>query len=402
MKETVLYIGNFSIVNLNAPGKRVYGNSKLFKELGYNVICVGMEKKVESTVFDDTKIQIEDGIESYRIPLTSGLERLRLKKYFKLFKSVYKNLNEKNDIKIIVIYESWSTAGWNKKVIDWCHKRGIRVFVDCVDWLSYKTTDIIFTLFMKWNTYRQITMVNPKADGIISISEFFYNLYNKKCRTVIIPPLAVNAHNSGLVPSNNKELRLIYMGIPFRMGSRNADPKYFKDRIDLMINILYNVHKESSGFRFDIYGFRENDLLEVLKPAYRKKITRMLNELAGLIEFHGHVDNRIIQDKLKYSDFVFLWRDKKRDTMAGFPTKISEALSSGIPVLTNDTSDLKHYVRNGVNGYICSESDIEKTIVDLIDDVSKRKEIKENCMDNDEFYYKKHIRKMEWLIEPRI
>jgi glycosyltransferase involved in cell wall biosynthesis len=37
--------------------------------------------------------------------------------------------------------------------------------------------------------------------------------------------------------------------------------------------------------------------------------------------------------------------------MAGFPTKFVEAITCGIPVVTNNTSDLQFYLKEGVNGY---------------------------------------------------
>ena len=38
--------------------------------------------------------------------------------------------------------------------------------------------------------------------------------------------------------------------------------------------------------------------------------------------------------------------------MAGFPTKVVESMSLGVPVITTNTSDLAKYVIDGVNGYI--------------------------------------------------
>ena len=39
-------------------------------------------------------------------------------------------------------------------------------------------------------------------------------------------------------------------------------------------------------------------------------------------------------------------------TTAGFPTKLSESIACGTPVITNDTSDIKNYIRNGKNGFL--------------------------------------------------
>ena len=62
--------------------------------------------------------------------------------------------------------------------------------------------------------------------------------------------------------------------------------------------------------------------------------------------FHGIVNNDDVIENLLESDYFILIRDKNKMTQAGFPSKITEAISHGIPVIVTDTSDLKEYIFN--------------------------------------------------------
>jgi glycosyltransferase involved in cell wall biosynthesis len=45
---------------------------------------------------------------------------------------------------------------------------------------------------------------------------------------------------------------------------------------------------------------------------------------------------------------------------AGFSTKFCESLASGTPIIANLTSDMGHYLRNGVEGLVCSDHSVEE------------------------------------------
>jgi glycosyltransferase involved in cell wall biosynthesis len=62
------------------------------------------------------------------------------------------------------------------------------------------------------------------------------------------------------------------------------------------------------------------------------------------------------------ADFSILLREDKRYAHAGFPTKLVESLSCGVPLITNDTSDIKKYIKNGFNGFILENHSVEEII----------------------------------------
>ena len=59
------------------------------------------------------------------------------------------------------------------------------------------------------------------------------------------------------------------------------------------------------------------------------------------------------------ADFMILLRKPNRKTTAGFPTKFMEAFASGIPVLSNLTSDISNFLIDGITGFIIKNTNSE-------------------------------------------
>jgi glycosyltransferase involved in cell wall biosynthesis len=76
--------------------------------------------------------------------------------------------------------------------------------------------------------------------------------------------------------------------------------------------------------------------------------------------------------------------------MAGFPTKFTESISCGTPVITNKTSDIEDYLIDGMNGFFLTmqlENDIKvmKRIVSL--EKSEILTMKKYCNESKVFSY---------------
>ena len=381
-KNKILYIGNFSFPDGNASGKRVYANGKTLRELGYEVLFLGMDSEIDNTVSLKETKNSYDGFEFYNISYPkSNTEWLN---FFKTFKKIIKFFNEEKiseELNSIIFYGSLRLSILNYLILKWAQKRKIKTIVDCVDWLSVKTDNKLFD-FVKWTdtTYHKV-FFNKKVDAIICISEYLQNYYKRFVRkTIIIPPLSP-FRDEKLKNKNGEKIKIIYAGLPFRKGKKIKNPEILKDRIDLIIDLLLKLKNKEIDFEFNIYGFNKDEYLEVL-PQQAEKI----KELESFIYFHGHQSNNFVVEELKKSDFTILLRDVKRDTMAGFPTKISESISYGVPVIINNTSDLKKYIINGVNGYMVeSEEDLENLANDILNRKDKLK------VDSNLFYYKNQV-----------
>ncbi|MCE5226863.1 MAG: hypothetical protein LLG05_13540, partial [Porphyromonadaceae bacterium] len=71
--KTIIYIGGFELPDKNAAAQRVVSNGKIFKELGYNIIYLSIDKNLSEKVkIKDTK-QSFDGFTYFRIKYPTSL-----------------------------------------------------------------------------------------------------------------------------------------------------------------------------------------------------------------------------------------------------------------------------------------------------------------------------------------
>ena len=394
--KTILYIGNFDFPNGNAAGKRVYGNTKILSALGYNPMVIGMKMGLcESIPLFDSKIEF-DGVECYNIPYPNKtIQWVNFINTFSRIKLFLETIAKEKNIVAVVSYGSLSLSVFNTMLSRWCLNHNIKYISDCVDWLSVKTGNIVFD-FVKWaDTLYQKSYANVKSDGVIAISSRISDYYIKKgSPTVIIPPVSTNSSLDTVIvnprKSSAKIVKFIYAGIPFRKGILIKDGSMFKDRIDLTISLLSEMSKRGFNFIFNVYGFTLAEYLEVMPDQ-----AMCIEQLDDKIIFHGYKPNDYVIDMLKDSDFMILLRDVKKDTMFGFPTKVSESISYGIPVITTRTSDLHRYLKDGVDSYFIDIDDKNKQLVSfesilrLTDDDLSR--MKSNCVNNNFFCYNNYV-----------
>lgn len=75
--------------------------------------------------------------------------------------------------------------------------------------------------------------------------------------------------------------------------------------------------------------------------------------LEGNLFIHGRLPREEAVEWVRRADFTVLLREAEaRYAKAGFPTKVVESLASATPVVTNLTSDLALYLRDGENSII--------------------------------------------------
>ncbi|TVZ51347.1 glycosyltransferase [Dokdonia sp. Hel_I_53] len=348
-KGTIIYIGGFELPDRNAAAQRVIGNAKLFNSLGYDVKFIGLTK-IDSEVAKKLRFYNFDSYsQKYPENPLSWLRYITAVKYYK------KIINSSTNVKAVVGYNLPSISFL--MINQFCKRRDIEVYSDCTEWyVTTKERNIFKKIIKSFDVKLRMKSVHKSINGIITISTFLTNYYKnvKGLKITQLPPLVdledEKWKQRDLYAEKNSEVvKFVYAGSPALSKKVNG-----KDRIDLIVNSFYRLSKRINSFELKIIGISKNDYLAIYPES-----ADILSELESKIKFLGRVPHNDALTYLKNADFSIFLRDKSLITEAGFPTKFVESISCGIPVLTNPSSNLSDYLKEGENGYWLDTNNID-------------------------------------------
>ncbi|MHB1366876.1 MAG: glycosyltransferase, partial [Eubacteriales bacterium] len=284
----------------------------------------------------------------------------------------------------------------------WCTAHNIKFYANCVDLSSVDHGNFVSRIMKKIDINIRYYLNKKHSDGIIAVSKYIEEYFirgNKRLKTVVIPPLrdteTFNMASKDELPAIK---RFIYAGMPFPVDGRKVDTSGYKDRLDIAIELMYTLWKSGKVFTFDLYGLNKDQYLGVI-PHHKN----MLEEMSQVISFHGRVSTITIKEEVTRSHFTILLREKNRMTMAGFSSKLVESISCGTPLVTTNTSDLKDYIVEGVNGWYLDLANKEacvNTLEKLVDfDSDKIWNIKKQCFESKLYDYRKYSNKMKTFLD---
>ena len=342
-KGTILYLGGFELPDKNAAAHRVLSNGKIFRELGYNVVFIDVDRSLNnnSKILKTFK-KIQD-FSCYSVPYPNTklewLKHLTSVDFINIINEKYK------DIKIIVAYNYPAVALSSLK--KYGTKNNIKIVADCTEWYSTENRNLLYKIAKGLDTFFRMRVIHKQLDGLIVISRYLENYYKYSENVIFIPPLVdINEDKWATVDysmkylNKKKKMTLVYSGSPGKD----------KDKINYIIDALYKL-KDFDDFQLKIVGINKNQFL-INYPYYDYKI----KELGNRILFLGRLSHKDSLNILKSADYSIFIREKSKLTMAGFPTKFVESVSCGVPVITSDTSDLKEFFTEPSSGFLLSDA----------------------------------------------
>lgn len=374
MKKRILYIGGFDLPDKNAAAQRVIANAKLFRDLGYEIILVGLDKNIHETE--------EFVYEEFRcFNLVYPKTRLDWMKYL-CSKSLYLDYIERFSPNIIIAYNHPAVALRN--LLRYTKKNNIKLLSDCTEWYEPQG-NFIFRQIKGFDIWYRMRIVHPQLDGLIVISSFLYNYYKQQNVKALLqlPPLVDKKEDKWIEAAKHKEIEetinFIYAGSP---GLGN------KDRLDMIISAMDKaISQYNLSWKLTIIGIAED--------IYRK-IYKINKQIPSFVVFKGRRTHKEVLQHLMNSDFQIFIRENNLANTAGFPTKFVESQSSGLMVLTNHSSDLKDFLLEDKNGYLLDISS-EETLNESILRISKFKKndilLKKKYIDTEVFDYRKYSNK---------
>lgn len=347
----IIYIGSFRFPSFDAAAARVLNNSKAITKAGHQVLVISWGGAYrDKDLCEDGKYRIDGSIE-YIVTNeldTNGGFFSKMKNFMKRGRitiGYLKTLHCQPDI--IILYNA--TNEWTRKMMNYCIRHQIFIVHDITEW--YSSNELYF--FQWIPNWLNMTVTQHKIKNKILISTWL-NHYYERSNNLLIPPLCdrneskwTNTLDEDVIPSFDG-ITLIYAGVPGK-----------KDSLHTVIKVVNRLAYKGKPIRLLILGCELNTYY-----ASNRKFLEDSN-LHENILFLGRVSQDLVPAYYKKSDFMVLLRESTRKNMAGFPTKVAEAITAGVPVITNNTSDLPKYIHDGQNGFILKSCD-EKSLYNLL------------------------------------
>lgn len=357
-KTTILYMGGFVLPDKNAAAQRVIANAKAMRDIGCDVLFLNtpekMDRKRKKKVMYSGFTCYEMGRKSKADYMLSGTQAIAA------IKSI------RPDAIIAYNYPAIALS----MIMLYCKTHAIKCYADLTEWYLPKG-NLYHGSVLALDVALRMKLISPKSDGIIAISSYLFRYYKDKTKTVLVPPLVDPAEEkwSPVKKEVSPETAFIYAG----------SPDSVKERLDLIIEAFHAVINKKPA-KLYIVGITEQEFREIYQWD---------GSIDKHVIFYGRVPHQKAVELVKHSDWAIVIRERNLSVMAGFPTKVAEAISCGVPVLANDFSDLFEYL---------DQSNSIQTRLDKIKESMLQACEKRLTPDKTIFDYRKYIHKFEELL----
>lgn len=338
--KKIVYVGNFELPDKDAAAQRVLGIGKALRDCDNSIYFVGADKEYtknfKSKNIIDTKKDVQGFVTFVRPYPENGKDWIR---YITDIEPYVRVIQEIKRVDVLICYNF--SAILLVKLKRYCHSKDIQCIADVTEWYSITGRKFPMNIVKGIDEFFRMRVVQKHLDGLIVISRYLEHYYRKCSNVICIPPLVDFDEEKWNNPYDKEKnvLKIVYAGVPGR-----------KDRIDILIDALKGLCRQ---YHLDVIGITEDEYTQ-LYSRYKKGFERNSN-----IIFHGRLPHKDTLDFVKKANYSCFFRDINRTTMAGFPTKLVEAISCGTPVITNNTSNISEYIKKE-NGILINYTDIKR------------------------------------------
>lgn len=363
-RKIIVYIGAFSMPDKNAAAQRVLSNGKLLVNLGYEVAYFGVDADLAhgSSV---KPINIGEGLTSYPAPAATAGLCSSFKQLFLGAEAEKTILEMDGDIAAVICYNYPALAQLQVKRLT--RNINAKFICDVTEWYSSSGGSLAYRLIKRLDTAARMRYVNKLADGLITTSCVVTSYYQASGISPIVelPTLQDSSLLSSYYYDKGKykkfgPIRFVYAGTPFSIAHIDRERKNIKDRVDELVLFALQLHEQRLPCQFDIYGINREQYLAVF-PEHEAA----LSALNGVLTFKGRVPYSKVLTAVACADFTIFFRTQCRVTESGLPSKMTESLALGTPVITNRLENLRPYEH--ISGLILGDSfDDPKLVSDVL------------------------------------
>lgn len=332
--KTIVFITNSYFPSGQAYSKRALNLSRTFRECGYSVKIIA----------DCTKEHLEngqgiyDGFEYFIVGDNSKAGRYLKNKRNSL--ALLKRITETENVSAILI--SGGTYDRFVEVFKLSRQKGIPLLLEICEWYDIKSFKLgeLDLRYRKFNSCMNSSY--KKADGIIAISRYLEDYFFEYNSNVIrIPSLAGREDFVKGEKTESEKIVLIHAG--------TSVGKQHKEMFKAILQALASFG-DNCPFEYRIFGSDRKTILENIDFD-----EELINSLGDSVKIFGKIPQSEVLKQYLQADYSIFVRPDRRSSHAGFPTKLSESLCAGTPVIANNTGDIGLYLKDGENGFIIKD-----------------------------------------------
>ncbi len=165
-KNIILYIGGFELPDKNAAAQRCISNAKIFRDLGYEVVMLGVDKTANHQLCKSEYF----GFTCWSVPYPSNTKTWL--SYITSLNQVDYLLGDKYHDQVFAVICYNYPAISQYRIRNLAKKHGALALADVTEWYS-ASGDAFLRKGVKWlDTTLRMRCVNFLMDGLITASEY--------------------------------------------------------------------------------------------------------------------------------------------------------------------------------------------------------------------------------------
>lgn len=258
---------------------------------------------------------------------------------FKVAKWIKHNINAGD----VVLYFTPQFFHTNH-IINICHKRNIKIVRELCEYPYGTRSDSILAQIQRW-LYESLVM--PKFDGFVAISESLLSYAKEKCRAdaknIKVPILIDKNQYEGVEPYTQERPYIFHGGTMYER----------KDAIVSTMKAFAKANKVLCG--------NVDFILAGPESPHKAELDAIIaeNHMGHIVHFIGQLTHNEV---LRYQKGAWLTILNKNDNVQnrnGFSTKLGDVLLAGTPVITTTVGEANNWLRDGESALITEPHNFE-------------------------------------------
>ena len=324
-------------ISLIASTGRFINIANIYKKIGYEVVIATYASKKNHYYVEE-----KDGFKVHYFVNKKMSKIDNFLKSGKYFVEELEGVEDFSNFASIVYYGT--TLKFSKPLKQLADKHKLKVVSIVNEWGSFKLKSSVSYVMQKMG----IRYVTNNYDGVIGISSFmkkYFDKHNRKCITI---PSIFNMEEMPQPTTADTESDQIVISYAGTIVNG-------KDSMAVVLEALSELETEDMNrITFNLYGSTKEQVIASLG----EKSKTIMDKIANQVNFKGHYKRDALQDALRSSTFSILVRPNKAYANAGFPTKFAESLALGVPMISNNTSDISKYLKTDINGILLKDDSL--------------------------------------------